>query len=178
MTTINFSAIASDRIKEIEPKDIPDNAFIVDIRTPAEYKAISLEREHNFTEMSKINPKEFVQQYGLKDKEIYILCNSGNRATKSAKMFQAAGFDNITVVKGGIQRAKEQIATKVGEAIPLERQIRIAAGLLVLIGLFLAVFASKYFLIVPLFVGAGLVYSGITGDCYMGMVLADMPWNR
>jgi hypothetical protein len=60
----------------------------------------------------------------------------------------------------------------------LERQVRIAAGTLVLAGAMLGYFAHPYWIALPAFVGAGLVFAGITDTCGMGMMLARMPWNR
>ena len=61
--------------------------------------------------------------------------------------------------------------------ISLERQVRIGAGLLVLIGAMLAWLVHPYFLAIPLFIGAGLVFAGVTDHCGMAMLLAKMPWN-
>ena len=63
-------------------------------------------------------------------------------------------------------------------AMSLERQVRIAAGSLVLIGILLSLFVHPYLLGLSAFVGAGLVFAGITDTCGMGMLLARMPWNR
>jgi rhodanese-related sulfurtransferase len=63
------------------------------------------------------------------------------------------------------------------KAMSLERQVRIAAGSLVLLGLIGAYF-SPYALGLSAFVGAGLVFAGITDTCGMGMILARMPWNQ
>jgi hypothetical protein len=60
----------------------------------------------------------------------------------------------------------------------LERQVRIAAGSLVLIGSGLGAFVSPYFIGLAAFVGAGLIFAGITDTCGMGMILAKMPWNH
>ena len=63
-------------------------------------------------------------------------------------------------------------------AISLERQVRIAAGSLVLAGTILGWWAHPIFLAIPAFVGAGLVMAGITDYCGMGLLLARCPWNR
>jgi hypothetical protein len=60
----------------------------------------------------------------------------------------------------------------------LERQVRIAAGFLVLAGSLLAFFVHPYFVALPAFVGAGLMFAGITDSCAMGMLIAKMPWNQ
>ncbi len=60
----------------------------------------------------------------------------------------------------------------------LERQVRIAAGFLVLTGVLLGVFLSPAAYALSGFVGAGLMFAGITDTCAMGMLLSRMPWNR
>ena len=60
----------------------------------------------------------------------------------------------------------------------LERQVRIAAGSLVLLGAALGFFVHPYWLALSAFVGAGLLFAGITDTCGMGMLLAKMPWNQ
>jgi hypothetical protein len=37
---------------------------------------------------------------------------------------------------------------------------------------------SPYFIGLSAFVGAGLVFAGVTDTCGMGMIIAKMPWNR
>ena len=64
------------------------------------------------------------------------------------------------------------------QTISLERQVRIAAGLLVLTGAALAFFVHPYLIGLSAFVGAGLVFAGVTDTCGMGLLLARMPWNR
>ena len=61
--------------------------------------------------------------------------------------------------------------------ISLERQVRIAAGLLVLLGSLLSWLANPAFIALPSFVGAGLIYAGVSNTCGMGLLLARMPWN-
>jgi len=65
-----------------------------------------------------------------------------------------------------------------GNAISIERQVRIAAGLLVFFGVLLGVWVHPGFLAISAFVGAGLAFAGITDTCGMAMMLAKMPWNR
>lgn len=61
--------------------------------------------------------------------------------------------------------------------IPLFRQIQIAAGSLVLIGVIGSAFWHPFFWL-SAFVGAGLVFAGISGFCGLGVLLSHMPWNR
>ena len=64
------------------------------------------------------------------------------------------------------------------KAMSLERQVRIAAGSLVFTGAALGFFVHPYFIGLSAFVGAGLVFAGITDTCGMGMMIAKMPWNQ
>ena len=64
------------------------------------------------------------------------------------------------------------------KTISLERQVRIAAGSLVVLGALLAQFVHPYWGILPVLVGSGLVFAGLTDTCGMGMLLARMPWNQ
>ena len=56
--------------------------------------------------------------------------------------------------------------------------MRIAAGLLVLLGALLGWLVHPVFVGLAAFVGAGLVFAGITDTCGMGLLLARMPWNQ
>ena len=60
----------------------------------------------------------------------------------------------------------------------LERQVRIAAGLLAATGGWLALFVNPLFAAIPAFVGTGLVFAGVTDTCAMGMLIAKLPYNR
>jgi hypothetical protein len=60
----------------------------------------------------------------------------------------------------------------------MERQVRTAAGVLILATLALGVFTSRFFFIGTVLVGAGLTYAGISDTCMMASGLARMPWNR
>jgi hypothetical protein len=62
--------------------------------------------------------------------------------------------------------------------ISLERQVRIAAGFIVLSGVLLAHFVNPAFIWLSGFIGAGLMFAGATDWCGMGMLIAKMPWNQ
>jgi hypothetical protein len=59
----------------------------------------------------------------------------------------------------------------------LERQVRFAAGLLVLAGLGLSLVWPAA-IALSWFVAAGLVFAAVTGWCGMALLLARMPWNK
>ena len=98
----------------------------------------------------------------------------------AAEIFQQTNTQKVFVVEGGTDLWHEQglPVEKGTSAISLERQVRITAGTLVFLGTLLGVFINYYFLIIPGFVGAGLVFAGVTDTCGMALLLARMPWNR
>ena len=59
-----------------------------------------------------------------------------------------------------------------------ERQVRIAAGSLVLLGVGMGWLVHPAWLGLSAFIGAGLVFAGITDTCGLGMILTRAPWNR
>ncbi len=85
----------------------------------------------------------------------------------AVEKFLRAGFDNVINVEGGTIAALSTSLPIVRgkKAISLERQVRIAAGSLVLLGVALAYFVHPYLIGLSAFVGAGLVFAGVTDTC-------------
>lgn len=154
--------------------------LILDVRTSIEHKEQSLGLPHIHIPLDQLNVAEFLKSHNLKPHDpLYILCRSGRRAETAAKAFMEAGFDNVHVIDGGIVACGScNIELCKQPVISLERQVRIAAGLFVLIGIFLGSYVSAVFYGLSAFVGAGLVFAGITDWCGMGLLLARAPWNR
>jgi rhodanese-related sulfurtransferase len=116
-----------------------------------------------------------------KDQPVYLLCRSGQRATKAAEKFSREGFSQSIIVEGGTLawiEANLPVTRSSVKIISLERQVRIVAGSLVLIGVLLGWFVQRGFFGLSAFVGAGLVFAGITDFCGMGLLLAKLPWNK
>ena len=110
---------------------------------------------------------------------VYLICRSGSRGKQACEKLLSAGYENVVNVEGGtLAWEKAGLPVRRGKkVISLERQVRIAAGSLVLLGSLLGLL-SPWFFALPAFVGAGLVFSGVTDTCGMGLLLAKMPWNR
>jgi glyoxylase-like metal-dependent hydrolase (beta-lactamase superfamily II)/rhodanese-related sulfurtransferase len=109
-----------------------------------------------------------------------LLCRTGSRATMARDTLQRLHIGGLTVIEGGIEAYKAaggQVERGQG-VISLERQVRIAAGLIVLAGVLLANVVHPGFVWLSGFVGAGLVFAGITDWCGMGLLIARAPWNR
>ncbi|MCP9780337.1 DUF2892 domain-containing protein [Cyanobium sp. To12R1] len=99
---------------------------------------------------------------------LVLVCHSGRRSAQAD-------------LEGGIpswQQAGLPLRRLNNAPLPLMRQVQIAAGSLVLLGLGLGSWVAPAWILLSWFVGAGLVFAGISGFCGMARLLALMPWNR
>ena len=149
---------------------------LIDVRTPAEYGSIHADGAVN-------HPLESLQLEKIpfsKEEEIHVICQSGGRSMKVSQKLETAGFTNIVNVEGGTSawHAAGLPVLEGKKVMSLERQVRIAAGSLVVIGAAVGQFVHPGGFGLSAFIGAGLVFAGLTDTCGMGMMIAKMPWNR
>jgi rhodanese-related sulfurtransferase len=151
---------------------------LFDVRTPVEYREVHIPFAKNLP-LSELNVVE-VKEMQKSGDPIYIVCKSGGRGKQACEKLIAAGCFEVINIEGGTQAwlnaGLPVIRGK--KAISLERQVRIAAGTMVFFGVLIGYFVHEIFLGLAGFVGAGLVFAGVTDTCGMGMILARMPWNR
>lgn len=153
---------------------------LIDVRTPVEYRAIHVDIARN-EPLDRLDPKAIqAVRNGPASEPLYVICRSGARGKQACEKLIAAGVTNVINVEGGTTACVEAGVPVVRgkKAISLERQVRIAAGSMVFIGAVLGFFVHPYWVGLSAFIGAGLVFAGITDTCGMGMVLARMPWNQ
>lgn len=150
---------------------------LIDVREPGEYLS-----EHipgaQLMPLSTFDPQLLKEMF---DVRVVLQCQSGSRSTKAAQKMFEAGFTKVMHLQGGLPTWKAAgYPTKVNRKAPISmfRQVQIVAGSLVFIGTLLSVWVSPWFLIVPGFVGAGLLFAGISNTCAMAMLLAKLPYNR
>ncbi len=175
---MEISTIAPERLAErIEAGQTVD---LIDVRTPAEFREIHIQGARSVP-LDRLDPRKLMEsRNGRQGEPLFVVCRSGSRGKKACEAFLEAGFSEVINVEGGTL-AWEAAGLPVNrgkKTISLERQVRIAAGSLVLLGSVLAATVSPWFLLLSGFVGAGLVFAGITDTCGMGMLLAKMPWNQ
>lgn len=155
-------------------------ALLLDVRSPAEFRGGHVQGAVNLplTEVSAVNVRALLS--GNEPKTVLLLCASGGRAREAAKRLASSGLRSL-VVQGGTDSCRQAglpMVKATGGMISIERQVRIGAGTLVVAGVLLGTIAHPGFYGLSAFVGAGLVFAGITDWCGMGLLLARAPWNR
>jgi rhodanese-related sulfurtransferase len=152
-------------------------AVLVDVRTTGEAVAERLP-DSVFLPFDIVS-RERVEAMGGKGKLPVLVCRSGARAADAATAL-AREMDETAVLDGGMVAWKEAGLPVIEgrKAIPLERQVLIAAGSIVLLFTLLGLLVSPFFFAIPLFVGGGMIFAGVTGVCGMMRVLVMMPWNK
>ena len=154
---------------------------LIDVRTPVEYAEVHAEGAR-LIPLDKLDPRAVMAaRNGSAGELLYVICKSGARAAKAVEKFRAAGFDNVISVAGGTTAwadAGLPVVRGTSRIISLERQVRIGAGSLVVLSVLLGWLVHPALFGLAAFVGAGLVFAGVTDWCGMGLLLARMPWNQ
>lgn len=116
-----------------------------------------------------------------KDRLVILGCLSGKRAERAAELLSTKGYTNILELEGGIsawQASGLPVDRDKKAPLPLIRQVLLTAGMIVLIGTLAGIWAHPAFLAIPVIMGAGLSFAGVTGRCGLAFCLEKMPWNR
>jgi rhodanese-related sulfurtransferase len=173
-------------IGTISPKELAElhqkaaAVDLIDVRTPVEFREIHVAFARNLP-LDRLDPQDLTAgRDAASERPLYFICQKGGRGQQACEKLAAAGFAHAVNVEGGTLacEAAGLPVVRGKKAVSLERQVRIAAGSLVLLGAALAYFVHPAWLALAAFVGAGLVFAGITDTCGMAMLLARMPWNR
>ena len=155
-----------------------EQVHLIDVRTPAEFREVHATVARN-TPLESLDCGAVLAAHPT-SAPLYVICRSGSRGKQACEKLAAAGCTNVVNVEGGTM-AWDQAGYPVirgQKAISLERQVRICAGFMSLAGGMLAIFVHPYWAGLSAFVGAGLMFAGITDTCGMAMMLARMPWNQ
>lgn len=153
-------------------------AVVIDIRERDEHarERIPFARHHPLSKLG--------EGLALRQGENVVIyhCRSGARTRANAGRLAAAGTDcEAYLLEGGLEAWKQAglpITADPRQPIEIIRQVQIVAGSFILLGALLGMLVSPYFHALSAFVGAGLVFAGVTGNCAMASLLGAMPWNR
>lgn len=149
---------------------------LIDVRSTGEYAAghvpgamnLPVEQaEARLDDVSRTDP-------------VVLVCQSGRRACLAHEALEAhRGM--LLVLEGGTAAwtaAGLQIVSGLNSRWSLERQVRLAAGVLILAGSGLGLVLNPGWTWLAVVVGAGLTFAGLTDVCGMAALFAKMPWNR
>ena len=173
----SVSLISANKVTE----KLKNGAILIDIRQKDEYLRENITQAHSI-------PLDLLKTQGLPEhlvqaQTLIFHCKSGMRTKNATPLFEqfAQQGKNVFILEGGIEGWKKAgLPTNFNKKQPLElmRQVQIAAGSLVLLGTILGSTVSSGFYLLSAFVGAGLIFAGVTGFCGMAKLLAKMPWNK
>lgn len=153
------------------------NVKLLDVRSALEFSQVHIRDSINIP-VDMLAYK--INELGRTNENYIVLCRTGNRSPMAADMLMQSGFNGAKVMNGGITRwQKEKLPVVKGQAgISLERQVRIIAGSLVLLGILLSLLFSPAFIAISILVSCGLIFAGLTDFCLMGMLLMKLPYNK
>ncbi|URW75584.1 rhodanese family protein [Sphingomonas donggukensis] len=167
--TVNALSPADTRLA------IDSGARLIDIRGADEH---ARERIPGATNV----PLDRIADLPRDGRPVVFHCRSGMRTAANAAQLRAVvGDAPAFLLDGGIDAWRSAgLPTIADRSQPLEimRQVQITAGALVLTGVLLGLFVAPGFFGLSAFVGAGLMFAGVTGWCGMANLLRIMPWNR
>lgn len=170
-TTIDPSALAQ--------RLASGSTTIVDVRTPGEYAAAAIPGSQ-LLPLDQLDRHADTLAAGLST-PVTLVCRSGQRAGQAHQRLTVAGASDLTVLDGGLdawQAAGQPVHTTPGRPTwEMERQVRLAAGSLVLTGILAGLrWPAARFLSGA--VGAGLTFAALSNTCAMSRVLLKLPYNR
>jgi glyoxylase-like metal-dependent hydrolase (beta-lactamase superfamily II)/rhodanese-related sulfurtransferase len=172
---VGLEMVSAHQAQEIISKD--SNTKLLDVRSAFEYSQIHIKDSVNIP-IDMLNAR--IHDLSQSKNSYIVLCRTGNRSPMAADMLLQAGIHSVKVLQGGMTAwQKAKLAVIKGEGgVSLERQVRFAAGSLVLLGIILSWFVHPVFLGLSIFVSCGLIFSGLTDSCLMGMLLMKLPYNK
>lgn len=154
----------------------PAGSELVDVRSSSEFASGHIPGAVNIP-MDEIESRLDDLRPGA---PIVLICQMGKRARMTANLLEPCGRE-ISVLEGGTSawmQAGLPVVKNVKSRWSLERQVRLAAGLLVLSATGLTLTVSPLWLSLAAFVGLGLTFAGLTDICPMAEMLQNLPWNR
>lgn len=154
------------------------DAILIDVRDRDEYRrghasgAVSMP-------LSEFDARAVQAAAGAR-RPVFV-CRGGRRSRDAAnRHISENGFGAATLVGG--MGAWNQAGLPVEAAprgpISVLRQIHIMIGLLVGVFTILGATIDPWFLVAPVLAGIGLLFAGLSGTCWMAVIVSVLPWNR
>jgi len=148
--------------------------LLLDVRSPIEFESERIEGAVNVP----LDALDARLDEIPESADLVVVCRTGVRATIAAESLARAGR-RARVLDGGVHAwRRARLPLREGrKRLPVDRQVQLIAGLMVLTGVGLGIAVSPWFLAVAAFFGAGLTFAGATGTCGLALLLMKMPWN-
>lgn len=156
---------------------------VIDVRTPAEYASGHLPGALNVP-LDRIRRALPDIRHAAERGDVLVVCASGARSESACKLLAEQGIATATLVGGTGAWAAEghdlhtPAACEARSGWSMERQVRLTAGSLVLLGLALGLLVHPALLLISAAIAGGLVFSALTNTCGMAVVLGKLPHNR
>lgn len=165
--------------EELRQRLVDDEQLtIIDVRTPGEFDSVHIRGSYNVPlPLLSEHTRELAERL---EGHVVLICQSGNRAQQARGRLHDVGLAEATVLTGGIAEFEAAGGDVVHGARrwAMDRQVRMTAGSLVLLGVLGSRFVSPKFGFLAGAIGAGLAYSAASDSCAMASALSKMPWNR
>lgn len=150
---------------------------ILDVRTGGEFDTVHIPGAYNVP----LNTlAEHVNDLATVHQPVVLVCKSGARAGQAHTKLIDAGKQHLHLLEGGMDAWEAQGGDVVrggGTKWALDRQVRLVAGTIALIGILTSIFMPKAKWLAG-GVAAGLTFSAVTNTCAMGNALLRLPYNR
>lgn len=150
------------------------SAVLLDVREPGEHRATRISAA-TLMPLGRLDASRLPR-----GKKIVVHCQKGSRGSSACMRMLSQNPDlEIYNLGGGIEAwmAAGMPVENAGHLLPLDRQVQLAIGLLLLGTTMLALLVNPAWAWAAGFFGAGLTLAGLTGFCGMARVMARMPWN-
>ncbi len=153
-------------------------ALLIDLREPEEYFSLRVKEALLFP-LSVLPLMTAPLSLEIKDRPVIFFCHAGNRTRANEGLLDTLAPGRAHIMEGGIRAWRKAGLPVIEEKRPwpIMRQVQATAGALILLTLLLSL-AATGFLWLTAFIGAGLVFAGVTGFCGLARVLMRMPWNQ
>lgn len=172
---MSLESVAPEKAKKL----IEQGALLLDIRDTSEYLREHIPCARSFPLIDIQAGKKIENPEG---RPVIFHCLSGGRtAQNSNALMAAAGPVPVLILVGGINAWKSAglpVIEDKKQPLPVMRQVQIAAGILILTGVVLGYSIDSRLFLLSGFIGAGLLFAGVSGVCGMANFLLKMPWNR
>jgi len=170
-------------LKNIDAKTLKewvdaDEVVVIDVREPAEHSTKKIDGTI-LLPVGRICTGDLPELGG---KKLVVHCLKGGRGENACQKILSEQFEGeIYNLEGGIEAweaAGLPVEKGCRKVLPLDRQMQLTVGLLIVLAAGLAHFVAPSFIFLAGFLGLGLTFAGLTGMCPLRSFIASMPWNQ